>query len=370
MANLSPTRECQSSRLEELTAQATSRYSTKDYDAAAEFYAHATELQAEINGEMSTKNADLLYAYGRCLYQVAIKNSDVLGSGVAEGKPTGSYAKSLDKKPLPMAGDIRKNERDLAEEQITKLAEESEGEAKTQDSAEELSKPYFQFTGDENFDTSEYDADEGDAEGEEEGPEEEDDFANAYEVLDLARVLFQQRIHEVEHSSDRGKITTEPLARKLQGLLADTYDLQAEISLEGERFPDAAADLKAALELKMTLYPDESSIIAEAHYKLALALEFSSMMQHKGEMDNNREGLVNYRLREEAAMQMEAAIASCRVRIQKEQEKLRISLQINHDGTECETLAKDIKDVDGLVNEMEQRVNQHCVAHLCLRLTM
>jgi hypothetical protein len=48
-------------RLVDLTAQATLKYSIKDYSAAAELYSEATELQAELYGEMSSKNADLLY---------------------------------------------------------------------------------------------------------------------------------------------------------------------------------------------------------------------------------------------------------------------------------------------------------------------
>ena len=35
---------------------------------------------------MSSRNAELLYSYGRCLYHVAVKNSDVLGSKVAGEK--------------------------------------------------------------------------------------------------------------------------------------------------------------------------------------------------------------------------------------------------------------------------------------------
>lgn len=73
--------------LDGLIAKATAKYAVKDYSAAAELYSQATELQAELNGEMSVQNADLLYLYGRCLYHVAVQNSDVLGTKVAgEGK--------------------------------------------------------------------------------------------------------------------------------------------------------------------------------------------------------------------------------------------------------------------------------------------
>lgn len=76
----------QLAQLDDLKARATLKYSIKDYDAAAELYSEATELQAELNGEMSSLNADLLYKYGRCLFHVAVKNSDVLGLQVAGEK--------------------------------------------------------------------------------------------------------------------------------------------------------------------------------------------------------------------------------------------------------------------------------------------
>lgn len=72
----------QLAQLDDLKARATLKYSIKDYDAAAELYSEATELQALLNGELSSLNADLLYKYGRCLFHVAVKNSDVLGSKV------------------------------------------------------------------------------------------------------------------------------------------------------------------------------------------------------------------------------------------------------------------------------------------------
>lgn len=84
--------------LDDLKARATLKYSVKDYNAAAELYSEATELQAELNGEMSSQNAELLYKYGRCLYHVAVKNSDVLGSRVSgEQREDGSSCKKWHK---------------------------------------------------------------------------------------------------------------------------------------------------------------------------------------------------------------------------------------------------------------------------------
>src|SRR5271156_5779939 len=76
-------------RLTDLIARATAAYAIKDYSPAAELYSQATELQAELNGEMAVENADLLYSYGKCLYFVAVSKSDVLGGGAASAKLSG-----------------------------------------------------------------------------------------------------------------------------------------------------------------------------------------------------------------------------------------------------------------------------------------
>ncbi|KAK5016962.1 hypothetical protein LTR60_002150, partial [Cryomyces antarcticus] len=86
-------------RLANMVASATQQYSLKNYDAAADFYSEATELQAIVNGEMSPENADLLYAYGRCLYHVAVSKSDVLGGKVAGEKGADKPKKRKAKEP-------------------------------------------------------------------------------------------------------------------------------------------------------------------------------------------------------------------------------------------------------------------------------
>ena len=91
-------------QLDHLRAQGTLKYNVKDYDAAAEFFSQATELQAEIYGEMASQNADLLYDYGRCLYHVAVANNDVLGSKVAGDKRQDGSSRSRGKKAVKEDG--------------------------------------------------------------------------------------------------------------------------------------------------------------------------------------------------------------------------------------------------------------------------
>lgn len=351
-------------RLDDLIAQATLKYSIKDYNAAAELYSEATELQAELNGEMSPKNADLLYAYGRCLYHVAVSNSDVLGSKVA-GEQTEHGAKKSKAKATnggnSAVGASSAQDR-IAEEVVTQVVEDKNGVKDEGDMKSSDVQPYFQFTGDENFDDSEddEDPDDGDADGAE-AEEEEDDFVNAYEVLDLARILLLRRLEERQVPDGKGKATEDSNAvKQIKERLADTHDLQAEISLEGERFPNAVVDLRASLALKEDLFPKDSSLIAEAHYKLSLALEFSSVTQQKGvdgEADSGKDALVDEAMREEAAKEMEAAIESCKLRIHKEKTNLKSGATSTTASGKPRVTKESIEDVKDMVADMEQRVS-------------
>jgi len=351
-------------RLVDLTAQATLKYSIKDYSAAAELYSEATELQAELYGEMSSKNADLLYSYGRCLYHVAVSNSDVLGSKVAGEQPGYGPKKSKSKAnngESSAAGATNAQDR-IAEGGVTQVVEDKDGGKDEKGGESANDNPHFQFTGDENFDDS------GDDEGGEdedanpaEAEDEEDDFVNAYEVLDLARILLLRRLEETQATDGKGKSTEESEdVKQVKERLADTHDLQAEISLEGERFPNAVVDLKASLALKQELFPKDSSLIAEAHYKLSLALEFSSVTQQKGEdgeADEGKEAHVDEAMREEAAKEMEAAIESCKLRIQKEKTNLASSAASTATSRKPKVTKDSIDDVKVMVADMEQRVS-------------
>ncbi|KAJ5101477.1 hypothetical protein NUU61_003699 [Penicillium alfredii] len=339
-------------QLDDLITRAAAKDATKDHNSASELYSQATELQAELNGELSSDNADLLYAYGKSLYNVAVSKSDVLGSKVA-GEPQvqpssapSANAKSAGSTP---AGD------NLAKDAITsamaKNATSTKGEST--DSEATQSKPYFQFTGDENF----VDSDSEEENGELAGDEDEDDFANAFEVLDLARILYLKKLDIVEESQQgKGKSTELPGdVKHIKERLADTYDLQAEISLEAERFNDAVTDLRTALDLRYALFPFEDPSVAECHYKLSLALEFASVhRQDEGEEDSEEGNKVDEEMRKEAASQMERAIESCKVRMTQEEKKLGVEQHMDED--KATAAKRKIANVKEIIADMEQRL--------------
>ena len=318
---------------------------------------------------MAVENADLLYSYGKCLYFVAVSRSDVLGAKAA-GEKVGNVKeeKKSKGKRKHAAMDTVEEERDqeVAEEVVAKIATEKEPAKEDDTAAQKGDKPFFQFQGDENWDDSDEEAEEDATEDE----EEEDDFSNAFEILDVARVLLVRQLEQLQNTATetagKGKSKDSedqdsPEMRQVKERLADTHDLQAEISLEGERFPSAVTDLKSALALKETLYSKDHSQIAECHYKLSLALEFSSVTQQKdesGEIVEGKQAVIDEAMRSEAAAEMEKAIESCELRIKNEQAEVD-----SRDGESSQehsngkgVTQKDIDEVKEMVADMRQRV--------------
>ncbi|KAF2195787.1 hypothetical protein K469DRAFT_734242 [Zopfia rhizophila CBS 207.26] len=344
-AEASPTKE----KLSELTTAAALQYSLKNFTDAANLYSEATAVQAELNGEMAPENAELLYSYGRCLYKVAIAKSDVLGGKVAQEEK---------KKP-------EKKARKEGAEASASGSGQLNGTATENKEATVESKPFFQLTGDENWTDSE---DEEEGEGGEGAAEEaeEDDFSNAYEILDFARVLLSRQLETLQtaESGDKGKGKAEDTleAKKIKERLADTHDLLGEISLENERFHDAVSDSRAALEYRKQLLPFEDALVTEAHYKLSLALEFASMTQvREAEREaeaatstnksEEQEAKVDMELRKQAAEEMEQAISSLESRLGKEQADLPSLPEDKKEATK-----KSIAEVKDMLEEMRQRL--------------
>ncbi|GMG38544.1 Tetratricopeptide, SHNi-TPR domain-containing protein [Aspergillus oryzae] len=351
-APLQSDNECMRAYLANLTERAAAKDAVKDFNAAAELYSEATELQAKLNGELSLDNADLLYSYGKSLYNVAVSKSDVLGSKVAGESQTQVHDPFTVKTFSPGTASGGDN---LVQDAIFNgLAQKEVLPGKAQSQKVE-DKPYFQFTGDENFDAS--DSDEDQSDGDEGAEEDEDDFANAFEVLDLARILYLKKLNATgEEQRGKGKAADlPPHIKQIKERLADTSDLQAEISLEAERFTDAVTDLRTALDLRQSLFPMEDPSIAECHYKLSLALEFASVNK---EDDNSAGGksdrTINEQMRKEAASQMEKAIESCQVRMAQEQKILDNNSAMEED--KATAMKRKIANVKDIIADMEQRL--------------
>ncbi|KAI8286669.1 NASP-related protein sim3 [Colletotrichum sp. SAR 10_98] len=325
--------------LADLTAKGTALYAKKQYDEAAENFTKAAELQDEINGEMQPQNAEILFLYGRCVFKIGQSKSDVLG-GKAAGEKKAEKPKPKAKKAAPAAptdAPAQTEAERITEEGVAIVANETSG-AKTEET-----KPLFQFTGDENFD----DSDEEEAEGEgEEEEEEDDDLETAFGVLDMARVLFYRQLEQLETEEPNGKPQEQvdgetSKIKHVKERLADTHDLLAEISLENER------------QFKKDLYTNDSEVIAEAHFKLSLALEFASVTSTKEEGATESQAF-DEKLREEAANELEAAIESTKLKLQNKE----VELATMASPEDNEVTRATITDVKDMIADLEQRLTE------------
>ena len=133
--------------LADLCAKGTSQYARKNYEAAADLYAQASEMQAELNGETNPENAEILFLYGRSLFEVGKAQSNVLG-----GKSGGDKKTKKKKTATKPAEEGSKSGLDQVSEEATELIVDQE------ESKKEPVQPLFTFTGDENFEDSDEDA--------------------------------------------------------------------------------------------------------------------------------------------------------------------------------------------------------------------
>ncbi|KAI8344058.1 hypothetical protein BC941DRAFT_491799 [Chlamydoabsidia padenii] len=203
-------------------------YDQKDYETSTAKLGEACQQLDQLNGELDPKNGDAYFLYGRSLLEYAIQRNSVLGQSAQA----------------------------TAEEVETQQVEATVSSA-------ENTNPRFQFDEQPVFEeTNKVDHNEDNNDNNEDddsGDEESDDFETAWDVLDVARVIFEKG------QDDESKIK-----------LADVLLCLCDVSLETEKFNEALPDFKKAIEIKRSLLKPDDRQLAEAHYKYALALELSN----------------------------------------------------------------------------------------------
>ncbi|KAG0240157.1 hypothetical protein BGW41_007139 [Actinomortierella wolfii] len=217
--------------IQELNEEGSKAFALQDYEKAIEKFSLASEMLGQLYGETSPKNADTLFMYGKALLEHAIQQSSVLG-GATEKKS--------------------KSELQAVVDAATGTSSNAAGSS----AAAAAKSSRFVFEGDEEEEDEE-------EEEEQEDGEENDEFEVAWDVLDLARVLYH-------------RIGTEEALLKL----GDVHIALGDVSLESENFEQAVSDYREAVKIKEARLDEDDRQLAEAHYKLALALEYSPSEAH------------------------------------------------------------------------------------------
>lgn len=231
------------SEYEVLLAQGKRHLFVKDYPNAVALLGDACAKMSEMFGELADECADAYFCYGRALLELAREESNVLGTEPEkedsdEGDEEGEKEED-DEKVVGEAEEKEKEESGEAE------AKPDEGEEKKMGSEQNEEKD---SPADETIDTTK------EVNEDEEGEEKEEDVDNlqlAWEVLELAKKIFERQ--------------------KSDAKLAETYLYLGEVGLESENYSGAIDDMKRCVEIQKQILSPDHREIAETYFQMGVA---------------------------------------------------------------------------------------------------
>jgi len=235
----------------------------EDYAESVGSLAIACEMLGKQFGETANECADSYFHYGKALLELARMESGVLGNaleGVPEDDDTeNQQVESAEKMTEDEKEEVGTKVMEALEENFVeheeKVATLLEGHIKAVDCDDE---------GEESMDVDEKKTGEKPKSADAmEAEVENEDLSNlqrAWEVLELAKVIYTRMINENKSELNEKK-------------LAETLLVLGEVSIENENWSQAVEDLQACLTKRKALASD-SRLIAETHYQLGVALGY------------------------------------------------------------------------------------------------
>lgn len=232
---------------EELLNQGVRAYTTREYATAVQALSQASQLLVEKHGESDDSLGDVYLYYGKALLELYREEAQPLGDAVT---------KKLD--------DASESDDDVDTAEDGETNEENPEEANTANGEVEIEAAVEgangEASGSGSSDAKVDDKIEGESTEEKEEAE-PSDLQVAWEVLELARCIYEKR-------GESGK-----------SKLAETLVVLGEVSLESENFESAVDDIKRGLEVMKSIPSRDDRILAETHYKLGVALSTNSQME-------------------------------------------------------------------------------------------
>merc|ERR1719187_2661616 len=214
-------------------------------DAVANF-SKCCEILVSLKGEMGVECAEAYFYYGKALLELSRVESGVLGNALdgvdmdSETAPT---------KTLPAKGVIVEDSEGLPTEKKEEIEE------KVADALEENFDKHEMLTKAHNADNTEEmtEEDSGDdqMETDVEKNEEPGNLEQAWQMFDLAKVIYGKAKNEV--------------------MECESLVFLGEVSLENSNFKQAVEDLTTCLVKRLKALPEDSRSIAETHYQLGVA---------------------------------------------------------------------------------------------------
>lgn len=329
----------QNSNAEELVNLGIKAYILRDYNAAVTALSRAIELMVQQHGEKGDPLGRVYLYYGKALLEVSREEAEPLGDAVArelhsdseEDEPNSS--KNVTESDSTAKAEISESEKveekpnekqnmngaeeakpDSAESDNKKSTEENENQSSTNENDKTKTEESVATTEAQTSSTIAEPSNSGDAstkepedgEATDKVDEEPSDLQLAWEILELAKLIFEQR-------ADVGKKE-----------LADTLVTLGEVSMESENFESAIADIKQGLEIQKQILNADSRNLAETYYKLAVALSNNNQFDEAIENFNTSLDVLKKRIEN--------------LKVNEEQEK------------------DEIKDIEALIPEIEEKI--------------
>ncbi|KAF5302084.1 hypothetical protein FQR65_LT08634 [Abscondita terminalis] len=247
----------------ELVKLGTKAYILRDFNTAVTAYSRAIELVVSKHGDKHDSLGDIYLCYGRTLLDISRDEAQALGDAVPRDFSSDSEAEEDNNE------NIEKEKNGAAVNNDDGDKAEVEGEVD-----EKNGQP-------EKVDETNADPSASKAEGEpteEKSEGEPTDLQLAWEVLELAKIIFEQQ----GAAGRKG--------------LSETLVLLGDVSLESENFESAVADIKAGLEIQKEIFDPESRTLAETYYKVGIALATNNQIDEAIENYNASLEVLNRRL--------------------------------------------------------------------------
>ncbi|AFR93579.2 HAT1-interacting factor 1 [Cryptococcus neoformans var. grubii H99] len=235
--------------VEKLVAEGKKAVALHQWEQGVDRYATALDRMRLLVGDADPEMAPLLLAYGKALYDLASSQAGVMGreEPVRQEDDVPAETNNLN---FVFSGDAPSDDEGEADD--------PEPEPESEPQASSSSAPAAAPAG--------TDAAEGDEVG-----ELEDDYNAAWEVLDVARTIYEKIVDGLKEGE----------GNKERMLLSDCYLALGNVSCETENFPQAVQDFTAAVDIQNTIIPPSFRDLASAHYQLATALEFTPSPQSR-----------------------------------------------------------------------------------------
>ncbi|KAF5306917.1 hypothetical protein FQA39_LY00147 [Lamprigera yunnana] len=259
-----------SKELEQLGIRA---YVTRDYNSAVTAFSRAIELIVPEHGDKHDSLGEIYLLYGKTLLEISREEAEALGDAVTRDFSSDSDAEEDNnenaQKEKTTAGKVDETREETKNISGNEEKPKAEGSSECQNCNVET-KP------EESKNSKQTEADGDSTEEKSEG--EPTDLQLAWEILELAKIIFEKR----GVSGREG--------------LSETLVMLGDVSLESENFENAVADIKAGLEIQKEIFQSDNRSLAETYYKLGIAFSTNNQIDEAIGSYNSSLDVLNKRL--------------------------------------------------------------------------